>query len=91
MNLNAKCNFCGFPTLMCLCKTKEKTKIKVYIESRKYRKPVTIIAGLINPKENIKTLKNLCASGGTLKDGKIELQGNHKEKVEAYIKKHALK
>ena len=28
------------------------------------------------------TLKKKCAAGGTIKDGKIELQGDHKKKVQ---------
>ena len=29
----------------------------------------------------ITKLKKICASGGTIKDGKIELQGDHRTKV----------
>jgi translation initiation factor 1 len=32
-----------------------------------------------------KQLKNKCAAGGTYKDGRIELQGDHKKKVKAVL------
>ena len=32
-----------------------------------------------------KQLKNKCAAGGTCKDGRIELQGDHKKKVKAVL------
>lgn len=45
-------------------------------------KAVTLIKGvnLIHPelKKLSKRLKNLCASGGTLKNGVIEIQGDHR-------------
>lgn len=46
---------------------------------------VTIISGLdpkaVNIKELTKTLKTKIACGGTFKDGVIELQGEHVDKV----------
>jgi len=33
-------------------------------------------------------LKKLCASGGAFKDGVVELQGDHRDKVTAYLNKH---
>ena len=46
---------------------------------------MTIVDG-INPHELdidslITKLKKRCASGGTIKDGRIELQGDHRSKV----------
>lgn len=52
---------------------------------RKYGKIVTIIEGLdekqLNLKELTKNLKGKLACGGTSKDGRIELQGNHRSRV----------
>ena len=46
---------------------------------------VTIIEGIdsndINMDELARSLKSKCAAGGTFKEGKIELQGDHKAKV----------
>lgn len=56
-------------------------------------KTVTIITGV--PLEDraleilLKELKRMCGSGGTLKEGVIEIQGDHREKVyEALIKRN---
>ena len=46
---------------------------------------VTLISGLPLPLEQIrdvaKQLKQLCGSGGTVKDAVIEIQGEHRDKV----------
>jgi translation initiation factor 1 len=34
-----------------------------------------------------KRLKTLCAAGGTVKNGRIELQGDHKKKVQSELEK----
>jgi translation initiation factor 1 len=41
----------------------------------------------IDLKELLKTLKTDCACGGTTKDSRIELQGDHKEKVKKMLMK----
>jgi len=55
-------------------------------------KSVTIIEGFTDPIEKIESLgrrlKSLCASGGTIKDRKIELQGDHRTRVEKELQKH---
>jgi translation initiation factor 1 len=55
------------------------------VDSRRYGKMMTIVEG-INPHEldldeMATKLKSKCACGGTVKDGKIELQGDHRKKV----------
>jgi len=85
--LSEICSVCGLPKPeLCICQTiaKEEAKIKVYTEKRSFGKFVTIVTGLekdVNPKEIMKKLKSRLACGGTYKDGRIELQGNHKDKV----------
>jgi translation initiation factor 1 len=62
----------------------EKATITVSKDIRKFNKPVTIVQGLQNHKDVqsiTKLLKNKIGTGGTFKDGKIILQGNHKEAV----------
>jgi translation initiation factor 1 len=75
------CTTCGLPKDICVCEAiaKESQKITVKIERKKFRKEYTIIAGItdIDIKELGKQLKNKLACGGTVKDGVIELQGNH--------------
>ncbi len=81
------CSKCGLPMPLCICQTIAKTeqKIIVKLETRKYKKAITIIEGInekqINIKEIAKRLKEKFACGGTAKNGIIELQGNHMNKV----------
>ncbi len=77
------CNTCGLPDDLCICEdiAKESQQITVQIEKKKFGKEYTVIAGIneteIDLKELAKKLKGKFACGGTSKDGKIELQGNH--------------
>lgn len=58
-------------------------KVIVRIEKRQKGKKVTTLAGLASKdqEELLSRLKSLCGAGGTIKDGKVEVQGEHKEKV----------
>ncbi len=67
---------------------KEAAKIKIYTVRRRYRKFMTIVEGLgkdVDPKSLTKKLKQKLACGGTFKDDKIELQGDHKQKVKKIL------
>ncbi len=81
------CQICGLVEELCVCETiaKESQKIMVYIERKKFNKNYTIIEGIdakeIDLKDLAKRLKSALACGGTIKEGKIELQGEHKQKV----------
>ena len=61
------------------------------LRDRKHRggKTVTIITGVPASNEAIATLaqqlKKLCGSGGTVKDGVIEIQGDHCDKIIARL------
>ncbi len=48
-------------------------------------KGVTVVTGLGLPPDGLRTLakrlKQTCGSGGTVKDGKIEIQGDHRDRV----------
>jgi len=70
---------------MCETIAKESQVITVYLDKKKFGKVYTVIDGInekeINTKELIKKLKNRLACGGTFKDGKVELQGNHSLKI----------
>mgnify|MGYP001579571859 CR=1 FL=1 len=71
--------------------TKEGQTIGVYLERKKFKKISTIIEGIdekeISLKNLAKKLKEQLACGGTTKDGKIELQGDHKSKVKGFLVK----
>ena len=84
------CSKCGLPFDLCVCVTieREGEAIKVYIEMRRFNKPMTIIEGIVeNKKEVVKNLKSKLACGGTIKDGRISLQGNHKSKIKNILVK----
>ena len=61
------------------------------MRDRKQRggKTVTVITGVPASDEALTTLaqqlKKLCGSGGTVKDGNIEIQGDHRDKVQAKL------
>jgi len=78
------------PIELCVCKTiaKEEAKIKIYEVKRSFGKSVTLIEGIdekANPKELSKKLKTKLSCGGTYKNGRIELRGEHKGKLKAIL------
>jgi len=54
-------------------------------------KVVTLVKGLALSEADLgglaRQIKQACGSGGTLKDGVIEIQGDHREKIEALLRK----
>ncbi len=49
---------------------------------------MTIIEGIskdMNPKEILRKLKKKLACGGTYKNGRLELQGDHREKIKKLL------
>jgi translation initiation factor 1 len=94
------CPVCGQPYKHCRCdqlptqqvsSTKKSDGIVRIMRDRKHRggKTVTVITGVPASNEDIATLaqqlKKLCGSGGTVKEGVIEIQGDHCEKVQAKL------
>ncbi len=81
------CIKCGLPKELCVCESiaKETQKINVFTEKKKFNKLNTIIEGInkkeIDLKDLVKGLKTKLACGGTIKENRIELQGDHKQKV----------
>ncbi|MCK4444010.1 MAG: stress response translation initiation inhibitor YciH [Thermoplasmata archaeon] len=84
----AICSTCGLPEELCMCEeiAREQQRIRIFSDRRRYGKVVTIVEGIdegdINMEELARTLKTKCAAGGTFKDGRIELQGEHRKKVQ---------
>ncbi|MCD6226494.1 MAG: translation initiation factor [Candidatus Aenigmarchaeota archaeon] len=85
------CPICGLPKELCTCKVieREANKIKVYLTTRRFNKPTTIIEGIDEKsgKSISKQLKRKLACGGTYKEGRIELQGDHRAKIKDLLVK----
>jgi len=96
------CPDCGKPQSDCNCKAAARAKpagdgnIKVSRESKgRGGKTVTLIRGLPLAAEALaalgKQLRSACGSGGTVKDGVLEIQGDHCERVMAELLKQGYK
>lgn len=53
-------------------------------------KTVTVVSGLVLSQDDLKTLakdlKTVCGTGGTVKEGTIEIQGDHRVKISTRLK-----
>ena len=87
------CPKCGLPKEICVCEeiARERQNITIAVDQRRYGKVMTIVDGLdphdLDLDTLISNLKSKCACGGTIKDGKIELQGDHRTKVKEALEK----
>ncbi|MHA1686192.1 MAG: stress response translation initiation inhibitor YciH [Candidatus Heimdallarchaeaceae archaeon] len=81
------CPVCGLPKDLCVCEdiAKEEQVIKVVLDTRKWGKKYTVVTGIDQKAVDIsslaKKLKSRLACGGTAKEGRIELQGDHRFKI----------
>ncbi|WP_228882054.1 translation initiation factor Sui1 [Paraburkholderia saeva] len=93
------CPECGQTIAACICKTAARTlpagsgAVRVTRETKgRGGKSVTIVKGLaLDPLALTvlgKELRKTCGSGGTVKDGVIEVQGDHCERVIEVLKKY---
>ncbi|ARM75778.1 stress response translation initiation inhibitor YciH [Acidianus manzaensis] len=85
-------NFCGgLPQDICEQLNKEEQFIKIRLEKRRYGKEVTVIEGIDSGENDLKKiaseLKSKLAAGGTVKNGRIEIQGDHREKAKEILMK----
>ena len=87
------CQVCGLPKEICVCEdiAREQQKISIAVDKRRYGKMMTVVDG-VNPNEVdinalVSKLKSICACGGTIKVGKIELQGDHRTRVKETLEK----
>jgi translation initiation factor 1 len=65
--------------------------LRVILETKhRAGKTVTIVYGFVGGEEDMnvlgKALKNHCGTGGSVKDGEIIVQGDHRQKVFQYLK-----
>lgn len=65
-------------------------RIRREVKGRK-GKQVTVVAGLPTTDDNLKRtaahLKRACGSGGSIKDGSVIIQGDHRDKVQSELRK----
>lgn len=70
-----------------LARTEQRVTIRV--DSRRYGKPMTVVSGFdrssVDLDDLASTLKRRLAVGGTVRDGRIELQGSHDERLRAAL------
>ncbi len=89
------CPKCGWPVAQCACGQKKPTPqgdgiVRVSRETKGRKgSGVTLITGLPLAEPELavlaKQLKQRCGSGGTVKNGVIEVQGDHREVVLAEL------
>ena len=90
------CPDCGRPQAQCQCRQRARARpagdgiVRVSRETKGRKgKGVTLVRGLDLDDEALnalaKQLKAACGSGGTVKDGVIEVQGDHVETVMARL------
>ncbi|WP_062662138.1 MULTISPECIES: stress response translation initiation inhibitor YciH [Aeropyrum] len=79
----------GLPPEICEQLSVEEQIIKIRLEKRRFGREVTIIEGINEKEFNLKklasTLKSRLATGGTAKNGRIELQGDHRHRVKKIL------
>src|SRR6267154_473583 len=96
-DVGRRCPNCGKPVAACSCKqnkpvSKSDGVVRVSRETKgRGGKAVNVITGLaLAPAELDKLctqLKKRCGSGGTTKDGTIEIQGEHRDTLVAELSK----
>jgi translation initiation factor 1 len=69
--------------------------IRIRLDRRASNRVVTVVTGLPGSAAEIaalaRSLKLACGAGGTMKDGALELQGDHRDRVEATLAAAGLK
>jgi translation initiation factor 1 len=95
------CAECGQPIAACICSQLKKAMpatdgiVRVSLETKGRKgKGVTLVKGVALDAAALvllgKQLKSACGSGGTTKDGVIEIQGDHRETVIGALQKQGM-
>ncbi len=75
----------GLPEELCIQLGAEEQLVKIRLEKRKFGKEVTVIEGIDPSTYDLRkiasALKSKLATGGTVKDNHIEIQGDQRQKV----------
>lgn len=89
------CPACRRPVAACVCAERSRAPagdgvVRVARESKgRGGKTVTLVRGLALDADALaalgKRLRSACGSGGTVKDGVVEVQGDHAERVIAWL------
>jgi translation initiation factor 1 len=94
------CPDCGRPQDDCVCRKGKPAAaggpVRVRLETKGRKgKAVTVVTGLPLAEMELtdlgKQLKQKCGAGGTVKDGAIEIQGDHRSMVMAALEKMGYK
>ncbi len=92
------CEQCGLDVKTCDCQPvvqaeadvpPEKQSLRVRLEKRKRGKFMTVIHDFRGPtaqrRQFLSDIKNHCGAGGTIDDDNVEVQGDHVERITAFL------
>lgn len=87
-----RCETCGKLEAECVCPPPPPARVppskqtaKIAVEKRKKGKIVTVVRGLSETGNDLPALltllKSTCGAGGSLQDGDLEVQGDHRDRI----------
>ena len=98
--IGAMCPGCVRPVAECVCGRAAKVAaaagpVRVGRETKgRAGKGVTVVTGLVLPPAELevlaRALKQRCGSGGTVRDGVVEIQGEHRDTVVAELARRGI-
>ncbi len=75
--------------------SKSKGGVRVRLDRRASGRVVTVVTGLPGSASEVaalgKALRSACGAGGTVKDGALEIQGDHRDRVEIVLDARGLR